>query len=119
MSDREKLVELIDESIEIYPSELEKLADHVTVKKMQKPMTVEELHDVKADAFLEIEGCAHIFHVSLPEFNGLERTKFRDAVASYGGEHGFICENRRYGELWRCWAEKPTDEERQAAEWMK
>lgn len=126
MTDREKLVELIFKSLCRHIHKSCKLAENiaddliangVTVRPMQKPLTLEELHDVKADAFLEIEGCAHIFHVSLPEFDGLERTKFRDAIASYGGEHGFICENRRYGELWRCWIERPTDEEMEAAKW--
>lgn len=123
MTDREKLVELLyGHSIDT-KEDAEYVADYliangVTVKEMQKPLMPEELHDIKADAFLEIEGCYPIFHVSLPEFDGLERTKFRDATAIYGDEHGFICDNRRYGELWRCWANRPTEEERKAAEWL-
>lgn len=121
MTDREKLVELIDEIIELYPSELEKLADHltahgVTVRQMQKPILETELmvylhspvwfeefgRDVEEIPLL-LDGLG-IYYAEFKEYGRTERLDRRLDDYNY---------------QWRCWAEKPTEEERKAAEWEK
>lgn len=92
------------------------IAHGVTVKQMQKPLTLEELHDVKAEAFLEVVDCPDIFHVPLPEFDDLGWIEFREVG---GDKILFACDKRLYGMVWRCWASHPTYVERKAAEWLK
>ena len=116
MTDREKLVELLDIIIQPGQKTLGEIADHllahgVTVKEPQKPLTLEEvLQAIKDCKTLWIEdeeeptntgidpGCYNVRY-------WLNKTVIKDEIRA--------C----YGKTWRCWAEKPTEEERRAAEW--
>lgn len=112
MTEQEKLVELIDHVCEghvenlMRPGGVEALADHliahgVTVRKMQKPLTVDELiffnWEIWREWWIELisgrllcaKECKGYIHI--PKVD--------------------------YGKAWRCWAEKPTEEERWAAKW--
>lgn len=77
----------------------------------QKPMIRDEIKTQRA-VWVEIK----IKHRNLlpaifsKELNG--RITF---VMSYYLEKEFFCDD--YGKEWRCWATKPTDEERAAAAW--
>ena len=135
MTDREKLGKLLAESASIaaykrggeweYSLNFEEIVDHllahgVTVKEPQKPLTVEELrkiigspvwvevidHDVFADPFDDFDGW------------GLVRTSWVrvwDETRADLVKVDYDFED--YLKEWRCWAEKPTEEERLAAEW--
>ena len=122
MTDREKLVRLIDESAYIkmafpegqisYYLDSEKIADHllahgVTVKEPQKPLTVGEtiaaINRVGDKLYIEDKEYPH--NTGYDEF-GVVRLWTSNP------------KNREeYGKKWRCWAENPTEEERKAAEW--
>ena len=130
MTDREKLVYLIKENAKAIVSstengvyvclDVETLADYlishgVTVLELQKPLNLEELYDANTEVFLEFYDYYNLFQVSCRKFgDGLNQTELLDA-ACY--DHGFTCANDLYGKAWRCWAEKPTEEERKAAGW--
>ena len=126
MTDREKIVYLIKENAKAIVSstengvcvclDVEDLADHllshgVTVKEPNKVLTLEEvLQAIKDCKTLWIEdeedptntgidpGCDNVRY-------WLNKTAIKDEIRA--------C----YGKTWRCWAEKPTEEERKAAEW--
>jgi hypothetical protein len=118
MTDREKLVELITEAGIKYAT-IEGLADHllahgVTVKEPQKPLELEEAtgtnkivwYEQKMGLYIETP-CDAVFSVIAGFIElaivGHDKPMYRSAYT--------------YGQLWRCWAEKPTEEERMAAEW--
>lgn len=129
MTDREKLVKILveaDQEIgilcdgcgarpenEIFGN----IADHllangVTVKEPQKPLTAEEakslvLWDTDKPHLLWIE------HKTNKEKN---RYVY---VATVGELYQLSQILSSYGNNVRCWAEKPTDAEREAAEWLK
>lgn len=105
MTDREKLIEMITEAGIKYAT-IEGLADHliahgVTVREPQKPLTVENLiffnWEIWREWWIELKS-GRLFCAK--ECIGYIHTP-KDA----------------YGKTWRCWEEKPTEEERKAAEW--
>lgn len=114
MTDREKLVELITEAGIKYAT-IEGLADHliahgVTVKEPQKPLHRGQLVD-SGFFFFERKEEEEVSPVVLKE--GWE-VYFVDFV----GTDSLVRNDKAdYGKTWRCWAEKPTEEERKAAEW--
>ena len=132
MTDREKLLRLIDEVAEetiirrggewVSVVNSEEIADHlisngVTVKEPQKPLTLEQTLE-KRVVYLEFK------HLLLQEPVVMFRAwnEWEDAeIIHYdriGCQYSNIdCEENDYGKTWRCWAEKPTEEEREAAEW--
>ena len=135
MTDREKLVDLLEKHCAVIGEENCKaangekcspkdcancLAAHliahgVTVKEPQKPLTVEEL---KEGAVVWLEVFEHpIFYLYIREMHWLYKgvAEFKRFGESLSAFHA-IC---NYGKTWRCWAEKPTEGERQAAEWEK
>jgi hypothetical protein len=79
------------------------LENGVTVKQMQKPLTVENLiffnWEIWCEWWIELKS-GRLFCAK--ECEGYIHTP-----------------KDEYGKTWRCWKEKPTDEERQAAEWEK
>lgn len=129
MSDREKLVELIsktpcigDES----KTAAEHVADHliahgVMVRQMQKPLTVEELMEIPGSVWYENDTAIAPMMVSnRKSFSvlylkdvvfGLYRSSAFDSFTSL--ELPIL----DYAKTWRCWAKKPTEEERQNAKW--
>ena len=106
----------LDDFVEFDDDKVADIADHllshgVTVKKPQKPLTVEELEIFGVYWFEEYED--KLMPCEIGRFSG----------ARYTGMH-FIgwsteeeMENKDYGKIWRCWAEKPTDAERKNAKW--
>lgn len=121
---REKLVNLINEACEghvenlMQPYGTETLADiliahGVTVKEPQKPLTVEEAAGTNEPVWYEY----YKHPIVIPA----------DVVYSYsapfleihklGAISVMSMREDSYGKTWRCWAEKPTEEERKAAEW--
>lgn len=122
---REKLVNLINEACEghvenlMQPYGTETLADiliahGVTVKEPQKPLTVEEASGTNEPVWMEyITGRVFVCDlVASPVRNGI--------YDSYiiGDTEPKPLPEMYYGKAWRCWAEKPTEEERRAAEWL-
>lgn len=130
MTDREKLVELIkliDEHYQISyhrqageivgilnTDELtaDLIAHGVTVKEMQKPMTVEELFLLPDVVYVEFSYFDDVY-AALPE----RYDKQTIDLMMRGESCRFLLKG--YGKTWRCWAKRPTEEERKAAEWLK
>lgn len=121
MTDREKLVELLGKinsaayikiptesgfSISKYGEGY--IADYliangVTVRQTQKPLTVESMMYFNWEIWREW---------------WIELKSGRIFCAKEG--KGYIHTPKdEYGKTWRCWAEKPTDDERKASEWLK
>ena len=128
MTDRDKLTRLIDEVADITPVshagqisyylDSEKIADHliahgVTVKEPQKPLAVEEASGTNEPVWMEyITGMVFVCDLVVSTgWNGIY-----DAYIIGDTEPKPLPE-KYYGKAWRCWAEKPTEEERKAAEW--
>ena len=127
MTDREKLVDLLEDATKEtvdgirlrYKFEtVEQLADYliahgVTVKEQQKPLKVEEASGTNEPVWMEyITGRVFVCDlVASPGWNGIY-----DAYIIGDTEPKPLPE-KYYGKSWRCWAENPTEEERKAAEW--
>ena len=136
MTDREKLEDLIyrahhnascvighdgseDEAIE---EEVRYLIAHgVTVRTMRKPLTVEELMEMPGSVWYENDTVIAPMMVSNQK--SFSVLYLKDVVFGLYRSAGFNCFGSLelpvsdYGKTWRCWAEKPTAEERMAAEW--
>lgn len=121
MTDREKLHKLLDESfLEQYNTRFFLTAKHtanflishgVTVQEMQKPLSLEELSYETDMYWVENEdGC---FPVLL-----CDKSYCFSSFSQFGTEQDAVLNNDDYGKTWRCWAEKPTEGERKAAEWL-
>lgn len=124
MTDREKLVELLEtaESAVYWngsdKSFIEKITDHliahgVTIKEPNRPMTVEEVRKKDLVYLDERHG-----RTSCPCFIDPASTE-HDMYFFTGLNCVFTHRVKAYNKFWRCWAEKPTEEERKAAEWEK
>ena len=125
MADREKLVEIVCNAIQevdcishcnhppcykVHHVVDELIAHGVTVREPQKPLTLEELSDETDMYWVENEdGC---FPVLL-----WDKSYCFSTFSQFGTEQDVELNNDDYGKTWRCWAEKPTEEERKAAEW--
>ena len=129
MDVREKLIDLIMRRMgwEIRPgaehiitihADLDALVDAlvaggVTMKEMQKPLTVEEVRKKDVVYLDERHG-----RTSCPCFIDPASTE-HDMYFFTGLSCVFTHRVKSYNKFWRCWAEKPTEEERKAAEWME
>lgn len=121
VTDREKLVEILKKTMNcglIFPDDYEFAADHmiangVTVKEPQKPLTVEEASGTNEPVWMEyFTGRVFVCDlVASPGWNGIY-----DAYIIGATEPKPLPENY-YGKSWRCWAEKPTEEECKNAKW--
>lgn len=116
MTDREKLIEMITEAGIKYAT-IEGFADHlivhgVTVREPQKPLTVEELGKGQRDFIWFERSTKYIVPIQILYVGAdlVEYVQFSETGICYIGTDA-------YGKTWRCWAEKPTDEERKAVEW--
>ena len=129
MTDREKLLRLIDEVAEgmliqrcgelVCTINSDNIADHllshgVTVKEPKKPCKFEEISlcdycwiEHKYEIYTTVEVACVLCKTS--EYCGI------DFIG-----HGSPITHKKedYGKTWRCWTEKPTVEERNAAEWL-
>ena len=112
MTDREKLIKLLDMNCG-YVAEMTAtdLADYllshgVTVKEPNKVLTLEEtiaaINRVGDKLYIEDKEYPH--NTGYDEF-GVVRLNPK--------------EREEYGKMWRCWAEKPTEEERRNAKWKE
>ena len=97
------------------------LENGVTVRQMQKPLTVEELKEIyfmREDHVWPRERKPPYLYLD----SSLEKNDHLWVAWSIvvdfleTGYRQYTVES--YGKTWRCWAEKPTDEERKAAEWL-
>lgn len=124
MTDREKLIEMIAYISEghivnlMQPGGAEALADYmiangVTVKAMQKPLTVEELKRMEGSpVWCETEATKTPCVVKNSMIDNVDAIFY-----ALGSEYPIFFNVDEYGQIWRCWAEKPTEEEWKAAEW--
>jgi hypothetical protein len=136
MTDREKLIDLlmgfrivetIGKHVDMRGA-MEQCADHliahgVTVRDPQKPLTVEEVLISRYQIPCWIErnenGCVSIVADVLDRsdydrfFGQVDANMMRQGLV----DHMTRYRAESYGKTWRCWAEKPTYEERKAAEW--
>lgn len=130
MTDREKLYELIvDAENELYKEmpyhedglRIYRVVDYliengVTVRQMQKPLTVEKLKEhIGKVVHLEYAGNKMEDYPVLLGHCWMFYAEF-EMYGAYDSSE-FILDD--YGKTWRCWAKKPTEEEREAAEWEK
>lgn len=129
MTDRETLVELIKSAKAAmrgkeFTCNLEReyfmaeylIANGVTVKEPQKPLTVEKLKEhIGKVVHLEYAGNKMEDYPVLLGHCWMFYAEF-EMYGAYDSSE-FILDD--YGKTWRCWAEKPTEEERMAAEWEK
>ena len=117
MTNREKLNKLVlgcigNQGWVTQPELVDYLIAHgVTVKEPQKPLTLEEVKEKKA---VWIEG-EELYPALLCCRSYRYYSEFCTNVDEDEGLT--LLDNDLYGMEWRCWAEKPTDEERKAAEW--
>lgn len=128
MTDREKLVEMIQDSVEGCAEYWAgRIADHliahgVTVREMQKPMDLVDA--IEADDPVWIEYSLTFMDmevIKIYTIDYLNRRFFADGtlIGKRINEKSMLLKKDDYGKTWRCWAEKPTDAERKAAEWKK
>lgn len=131
MTDREKLVEMINHVSEghvgnlMQPGGVEELAEYmiahgVTVRQMQKPMTALEISRQEGlkgkRVYLETKEDGKIVEAAV--LRGTPNAWNSFAFDVVGGDR--VCAFEYHlNVVYRCWAEKPTDEERKAAEWGK
>lgn len=83
-------------------------------KPLQKPLTLEEATGSEWPVWIEIEGWKRpqVCDVWISELvDGYAKAAFIGRTRS---SHFAI---EKYGKGWRCWATRPTDEERNAAPW--
>lgn len=120
MTDREKLIDLITEAGIKYAT-IEGLADHliahgVTVREQQKPLKKGYLLENSPCWFEEKyeNGSYALEIVEITKGTGPNYYSY-----SIGSENADLHDGQLYGKTWRCWAEKPTEEERKAAEWER
>lgn len=131
MTNREKIVELLEQldavSYEKSKTETgfmiikhgkEYIADYllshgVTVRGMQKPLTVEELKRMEGSpVWCETEATKTPCVVKNSMIDKVDAIFY-----ALGSEYPIFFNVDGYGQTWRCWAEKPTEEERKVAEW--
>lgn len=118
MTDREKLVELLDIIIQPGQKTLGEIADHllshgVYVRESQKPCKFEEISlcdycwiEYKYEIYTTVEIACVLCKTS--EYCGIDFVGLGSPITH---------RKELYNKTWRCWAEKPTEEERMAAEW--
>lgn len=129
MNDWEKLINLIMQRFvfKISPetaykiiinANLEELVDHlishgVTVKAMQRPLTVAELPEYHGKFIWKEEPSMKLVPVKMV-YVGAIAAEYEE----FGVEEECGSPIRKYNYSWRCWAEKPTEAERKAAAWL-
>lgn len=84
-----------------------------------KPMTLEEVKEVKA-VWIEDPEQEYESKLYPAIYWGVGNGSYSVFVADIDdGEERAWYRNEEYGTWWRCWSRKPTDEERSAAGWEK
>lgn len=124
MTDREKLVEMINHVSEMHienlmqPGGAEALADHllsngVTVKEPQKPLTVEEAAGTNEPVWYEYYKHPIVIPADVVYSHSVPFLE----IHKLGAISVISMREDVYGKTWRCWAEKPTEAERKNAKW--
>lgn len=116
MTDREKLVGLIQDSVEGCAEYWAgRIADHliahgVTVREMQKPIALEDIVET-----ILVTPC----WVEYSERHGIPSAEIldRDSVDIFRRSDKEYLPRKEYGKTWRAWVQFPSDEERKAAPW--
>ena len=83
-------------------------------KPMQQPMTLEEAINSEWTVWVEINGSKKPIAGDVWISKRLEGYAMFAFVGETSRSHAAL---DRYGKGWRCWASRPTDEEREAAAW--
>lgn len=95
--------------------EANKTSDDLRVKlaEYEKPLVPLPLDDI-----LKLDDTGDAWWVEYKGGN-LTPTILTNDCHQYGEQilHGYVLKLYDYGKTWRCWARKPTDEERKAAKW--
>lgn len=129
MTEREKMLEILQglcikekigegltmrEKFEQIANQL--IAKGVTVKLQQKPLQLDELKEHEGRfIWLEMKDRSNWRAFEPAKIDCVKRNiTYFDCI---GSEEEFYFENVFYNVEWRCWEEKPTEEERQDAEW--
>ena len=128
MTECEKLVLILQDNEHLdvmYPGDWEKAARQlldsgVTVKEKQKPLTLDELKEIysmREDHVWPFERKPPYLYLdsSIEKNDHLWISWAITVDFLVDGYKQYTAEN--YGKTWRCWADKPTEEERMAAEW--
>lgn len=134
MTDREKLVKILveaDQEIgilcdgcgsrpehEIFGNIADHLLSHgVTVQEPKKPIQKGYILE-NSPCWLEELSEKYGYSLDIADFTKSATENVYHA-SFIGFEEYEKYDVDQYGKTWRCWAEKPTEEERQAAEWEK
>lgn len=86
-------------------------------KPMQKPLTLEEANRAPWVYFEERPNGSIEYDIYPSIVNYRIGYSFVDIEHMYRGDVEYKAND--YGVIWRCWASKPTDEERETAEWER
>ena len=119
MDNEEKLINLIWSTGMLEMEDAQYVAEYlisngVTVREPQKPLTEEELYKKQGEiVYLEYAYNKLEEHPVLLTYFG----EFYAEFDKFGLNYGFDKPLGTYGFDWRCWAEKPTEEERKATGW--
>lgn len=132
MTDREKLIEVLtaleeedeficdscvrnNKSICIESLANRLIAHGVTVKEPQKPMTVEEAAGTNEPVWYEY----YKHPIVIPADVVYSHSAPFLEIYKLGAISVLSMREDSYGKTWRCWAEKPTEEERKNALWER
>ena len=130
MTDREKLVEIVCQAMQevdcighcnhppcyqVHHVVDELISHGVTVKESQKPqknpLTLDEAIEMSKDEDAT-------FYIENNLKNSIIQSEYWGSVNFWLNKCVEKQKHRdSYGRLWRCWAKRPTEEERKAAEW--
>lgn len=83
-------------------------------RPLQRPLTLEE---AKEQVSVWIEYSEKVKFVKRAEPALYVCSDDSKSCFDEGFSEQFRLANKDYGEMWRCWATKPSDEEREAAKW--
>ena len=83
-------------------------------KPMQKPLTLEEAINSEWTVWVEINGWTN---PRAGDVWASIRLEWYAMFAFVGESLRYHAAMNQYGKGWRCWASRPTDEEREAAAW--
>lgn len=110
----------LDDFVEFDDNKVADIADHliangVTVREMQKPLTVEEASETIETVWYEYYRNPIVIPADVVYSHSANFLE----IHKLGAISVMSMREDAYGKTWRCWAEKPTEEERKAAEWEK
>lgn len=94
------------------------LADAIhRFRTMQKPLILEEARSCDDEDYLWIE--YSYGYIECVKIRGLDPATGYVSIWKFGYEHSIGESMKNYGVKWRLWKDKPTDEERDDAQWKQ